>query len=386
MLGSAQLVRQAVHDLFDVFGLAAGGDEEAVLGGDDDEILHTDEGHVLAGLGEDDVVEGVELGERAVVLIAMLVGLEVAADAGPVADVIPVEGGLDIENAGGVLHEGVVDGELGQLAELFFHGGVEVLGAAKLGDEVCQHGAVAAELAEDGGDGPDEHACVPKEIALADEVLGQIRVGLFTEAGDFPDGEVIQAADAGAATALDIAVAGAGPGGGDAHGDEAAAVFGGEGGIGEHALKLGMILNEVIRREHDHGGGGIAGDDPADGESDGRSGVALFGLGDDVFRWEILDQSTHGGLLLLVGQDEDVFLGHESVQTVDGELEQGLFAKELEELLGLGVATDGPEALAATAGQDEGITFFGFGLGHGLWVWDRASISRKAGYGQIPLW
>jgi hypothetical protein len=59
--------------------LLRSGDEEAVLRGDDDEILHADERDMLAGLGEDDVVGRVLLRERAVVLIAIVIGLEVTS-------------------------------------------------------------------------------------------------------------------------------------------------------------------------------------------------------------------------------------------------------------------------------------------------------------------
>ena len=46
---------------------------------------------------------------------------------------------------------------------------------------------MAVEGGEDGGDGPDEHAGVPAEVALLEELFGEFGVGFFAEAGDFKD-------------------------------------------------------------------------------------------------------------------------------------------------------------------------------------------------------
>lgn len=167
-------------------------------------------------------------GESAVVLVAMCIGLEIAPHAGPVAHVIPVEGGFDVENAAGFFHQGVVDGELRQRGELRGHRCCEVCAVAQLADEFLQWGRMMGEFADHSGHGPDKHACVPGEIALGEEGLGEFDAWLFTEAGDVVDGHLfLHAGEMIALAALHVAVAWAGPGGFDANGDEALTGLGG---------------------------------------------------------------------------------------------------------------------------------------------------------------
>lgn len=172
-------------EFFDGVGLVAIGDEEGVFGLDDDEVIDAEEGDVgVFAIVEDDVVLGVDLGDGGVGgVLAALLG-EVFGDGDPRADVIPVECGFEVENAFGFFHEGVVDGDGGELGELAGDGGGDVGGVAELGDEVGELGALAGEFAGDGGDGPDEHAGIPREAALGEELFGEVGAGFFAEAFD----------------------------------------------------------------------------------------------------------------------------------------------------------------------------------------------------------
>jgi hypothetical protein len=42
-----------IREFFDVLRMGSAGDEQGISGRDDDEILHTEQSHMLAGLGED---------------------------------------------------------------------------------------------------------------------------------------------------------------------------------------------------------------------------------------------------------------------------------------------------------------------------------------------
>jgi len=124
-----ELVWEFVDDFFDVVGLVAVGDEDGVIGLDDDEVIDAEEGDFGAfSCVEDDVVLGVDFGEVGVGAVLLALGLEVFCDGDPGADVVPVKGGLDVEDAGGFFHEGVVDGDGGEVGELLGDGGEDVGG------------------------------------------------------------------------------------------------------------------------------------------------------------------------------------------------------------------------------------------------------------------
>ena len=79
-------------------------------------------------------------------------------------------------------------------------------------------GAVRRQGVEDGRGPPDEDAGVPGEPAVGEEPLGGGAVGLLAELGDPVEGDPLGLAQR--LAALDVAVAGLGPGRPDAEGDE----------------------------------------------------------------------------------------------------------------------------------------------------------------------
>ena len=199
------------------------GDEEGVFGLDDDEVIDSEEGDTAFGAGvEDDVVLGVDLGEVDVAAIFFADGFEVFRDGNPGSDVIPIEGCFDVEDAARFFHEGVVDGDRGEACEFLSDGGEDIGGGFELIDEVCELRGVLAEFLINGFDRPDEHAGVPCEVSLAEELLGELGVGLFAEAFDFDDFVCeIEIAHVGGGATLDVSVGGTSPSGFDSDGDEA---------------------------------------------------------------------------------------------------------------------------------------------------------------------
>lgn len=119
--------RQNGRQFFDVIRLVAVGDEQGVIRLHDDQIIHAQQGDAgtLAGV-EDDVVFRVDLGNFAVGGVLIALDGEVLCDGDPGADVVPIEGGLQIEHAFGFFHESVVDGDRREGGELFRHGGHHV--------------------------------------------------------------------------------------------------------------------------------------------------------------------------------------------------------------------------------------------------------------------
>ena len=160
---------------------------------------------------------------------------------------------------------------------------------------------------------------------------------------------------------FDVAEAWAAPSGLDADGDEFAGFFGGGGGGEEGSLEAGVIFDEMIGGEDDHGGAWGASGDPAGGEGDGGRGVAFCGFGDDIFWGDLWAEGADAGFLVGVGEDEDLLWRDEAIEAPDGGFEEGFFGEEGEELFGAGFTTEGPEAFAATAGEDENEERMGMG-------------------------
>ena len=152
---------------------------------------------------------------------------------------------------------------------------------------------------------------------------------------------------------FDVAEARAGPGRLDADGHQRAGLLGGGRGGGEVALERRRVADDVVGRQHDHRRAGIAPRDPADRQRDGGGGVALGGFGDDVLRRQVRQKLAHGGLLVLVGEDEDPLGRHEALEAGQRIFEQTLVGEQIEKLLGLGAAAQGPETFAAATGEHE---------------------------------
>ena len=110
--------------------------------------------------------------------------------------------------------------------------------------------------------------------------------------------------------------------------------------------------------QHHHDRLRIPGGDQADAEGDGGRGVALGGLGEDVFRREHGGERADGILLQGIGENQDVFQRNQPVEAADGLLQQRSVAEKIEELFGLVIAAERPEAGAGASGEDQGVGVF----------------------------
>ena len=117
-----------------------------------------------------------------------------------------------------------------------------------------------------------------------------------------------------------------------------------------------LVLDELVGRQDQHDSIDITGGHPANAEGDGGGGVAFGGFAEDVFsRQGIAENGADFDFLFPVGEDEDIFPGDQAVEPVHGLFEQGLAAKELQQLFGPGVTTEGPEASAAASSKNDSV-------------------------------
>ncbi len=334
----------------DILGAIARGDEERIWGIDDDKVVDADQGDGFLGI---DVVAGGVLDDEVAggsIALGVLPGDFV--DRFPTADIVPadvVEG--DTGNAVGLLDDGVIDGDV--FAERVNGGeaGGE-LAAGDGGQAGKQRGGfrlVAAEEFVEVVGAPEEHAGIPEEAAGAEELGGGFGIGLFAEA---LDGLRLRLARGDAFAELDIAVAGLRPAGLNAEDDEMASGGGGEGGL-DVGAEARLPEDEVIGGKHSHDGILIECGEDARGEADAGSGIALGRFGDDLAAGDGGKLLANFVLQIFVGDDPDIFRGHDAGEAVDGLLDEGAVAEEAEDLLGVSFAAAGPEAGAAATGHDE---------------------------------
>ncbi len=220
-------------------------------------------------------------------------------------------------------------------------------------------GRVSAQRRQQHAGAGQEDARVPQHLALQQQRLGGVGLGLFDEAGH-------RAAAIGPRrTLLDVAIGGAGEAGQHAEGDDGAR-FGGAHALPHHGGKGGGVGDVVVgRAEQQQRVGRIgcarAGTDMQGGQRHGGGGVAASG-----FEQQLAAQAC--GLQVVGHQKAVVFGGHAQQrrlgkgQALGREPQQALVADERHELLGVALAAERPQARARAAAEDDGDD--GLGSGH----------------------
>ena len=279
-------------------------------------------------------------------------------ESAPGAHVAPAEGGGDHLHVLGPLHDAEVDGlsldaavdlrylrvQVGEFPDV----GLE----AELGQRLGELGHVPADLVEDGAGAPDEHAAVPVEAPGSEELHGTLQVRLFHETLHRRGAGVVFRGG------LDVAIAGLGPGRGDAqrHQRTAHRYRAGDNEGGAEGL---LIDDVVVGREHHHDAVRVKARDDRRGKPDRRRGVASHRLLDDVY-WNSLDvgQLAPGlGGLQRVGDHHYPF-GVEREDAFHGPLQHRLAAEDRHELFRCTFAGKGPEPGAGSPCQDDDVHDF----------------------------
>ena len=86
--------------------------------------------------------------------------------------------------------------------------------------------------------------------------------------------------------------------------------------------------------------------------------------------------------MLLVSENENVFLGNQAIEAVQSLFEHGGSIEQIEQLLGAGITAQGPEAAAAASGKNNGIGGTG---GHGM-VFVGSGGGRKSLFHGLRAW
>ena len=232
--------------------------------------------------------------------------------------------------------------------------------ALQRSSDALQHlGVVALEGLDQGGRSEKEDACVPQVHAVGQERLGLGGVGFLDEALE----RLRHRSEIGTRSLaqLEPAITGFGPLRRNAEGHQLAGFRSRRGGLDGGAEPC-SVRDDMVRGRHQHQGAGRARFKRQGTGQDGGRGIACF--------W--FDQGGGGGDL-----DPGQLLGDDEAEIAAGDhcgrgvaiareapgrgLEQALLAGQLGELLGVGLARQGPKPRTGAAAKDEGMN----GLGHG---------------------
>ena len=92
----------------------------------------------------------------------------------------------------------------------------------------------------------------------------------------------------------------------------------------------GGVLDQLIGGKHHHECIGIPSGDQANAKSHCGCGIALCGLGENVFRWQHRGDFAHPINLLGIGEDEDVFHGNKPIKPLDRLLQKGSVSEKIQ--------------------------------------------------------
>ena len=121
---------------------------------------------------------------------------------------------------------------------------------------------------------------------MAKVFFGEFRIGFFAEGGDLHGHVSGVETESGGWSALDVSIRRARPCRLDPDSDEGVGLGGDGEAVAEDGLEGIGVLNELVRGQDGHGGVGITCGDESDAESDGGSGIAFGGFGENVFGGE----------------------------------------------------------------------------------------------------
>lgn len=351
------------HDVLDALGLAFVGHQHCVGGFDDDDVVQADASHQAAVGHQQGVGAVVQHGVAHGGVVAGVARAHVPQGV-PGAQVRPAR--LQGQHAGGdaqvgahgqALHDGVVDGigwagaESGgvgahkvEVAHGMLHGllaGLQDVGAA-----------VFQGLQPDAG-AHHEQSAVPEVFARIEVAPGGGGVGFFSKAGDAVAAMRVRSA------ALDVAVTGFGPVGHDAKGDHGALA---SHGVGLHhgGVQGGPVSDDVVGGHGQQDGVCVTFARLQGGQGQGRSGVAARRFEQDA---RVCDTHAHQlpsgqKTVLCVADDDGRSIQHHAVrQAVQAQrrvLQHGVFTRQGQKLLGIGLARERPQARAGTTAQNNG--------------------------------
>ncbi len=189
---------------------------------------------------------------------------------------------------------------------------------------------VPAQLIEQHVGAPEEHAGIPIEIAGLQIAFGLRELGLFVEAANLQGFHASRRAIAGE---FHVAVAGFRPARLNSDHHQVPGRGGLEGCLDDAAV-LRNLADHVVGREDAHDGVGVAGVEDLRRQPDGRRGVALHGLGQNLISGDLGKLLNNDVAQVVVGQHPQALGSDQRRQAVHRGLNQAALANHVEHLFG----------------------------------------------------
>ena len=354
ILGATELF-QPQHQLLHVLYAILRRHQDRVLGLDDHVVLQSHRGH-QAALGIQVTAVRVFAEHVPVHDVTVRVGIARLVQRRPGADIAPARLQRHHHRVRGLFHDGIVDRVGRARLERCGVNACEIqirrCAAERRRADTRHLGCQALEFLQVAPGAEHEHAAVPVVVAGLQELLRALRVGFLHEACD-PKPRAARG------PALDVPVGALSAARDDTEGDELPGLRGAE--RGAHRLLEGRgVPDQVIGRQHQQyrigriRARGAALKRRMRAECDRRRGVASEGL-EEGGAWLDLQRSQ-----LLRYQEAMRLVAHdhgrgrrETLETQHGLLQQGVRPGQRQQLLGIQLARQRPQAGAGSAAQND---------------------------------
>src|SRR5580704_16717843 len=196
---------------------------------------------------------------------------------------------------------------------------------------------------------PEEHSAVPEIISRSHKSRSPLGVGLLREASH------AESSAAGRVPHLNVSVAGFRSIRPDANHYNIVARSGKFCAPCNGRAIVLFIGDDMIGWEHPNNGIGVLAQQNVSGETDGRSSVAPYRLGDRLCFRQLWKLSQDRGAKIMIGKNPKSVQRSERQQTSQRLLDHGLLAIERQQLLGALLPAQGPEARAPATSENHGI-------------------------------
>ncbi|MPM35020.1 hypothetical protein SDC9_81610 [bioreactor metagenome] len=230
----------------------------------------------------------------------------------------------------------------------------------------------------DGVEAPDENAAVPFEVPGVEQPLG---FGAFRF---LPETQGVAKPRHQGVTALNVTVTGRREARRDAERDQNIASGRLRGGAAQNQPQRLHRPDRMIGGQYHHHGfrSRMTAPDQARSQCDAGRGVAALGFADDVVRRNCPQQFPRPFEIADVGDDQNAFRRHQSVEPGDGFFQQRPVAVEFQELFRNVAAAQRPETFAAPPGHDHGT---GVRTVHGVLLRFRLAMFEKYAQRLVPV-
>ena len=349
---------QLIHHGFDILRTILRANQRGALGLNHHQVAHPDEGRQTVA-GHHHVIMRCHRFAQAQNRISGPVWLKMLAQCRPAADITPGEATTGHDDIVGLLHDGIVHGDLVELTVLLCQVLVTGVGPHDRLQPVRHGQKMGLEFTKSALQGrhrPYEHPRVPEKIARRDIALGRGRIGLFNE----PPGGSQRHRTLGLyhVTAIDVTEAGAGEGRRDANRHQHIMRQGVIKALPDRGMEDVEVANHMVGRQDTERAIRATRFHQRRAQCHGRRRIATERLTHHVFRGQLGQRAARDLNQRGAGDDQHALGRNQLTDVIHGHRQHRLLRHKRQDLLGGLRITKRPEPLALAPRHDHRIGFF----------------------------